>query len=109
MSVSLYELGAASLLGLGTTSSSLVGAALGLYVRFSQKVLACRMAAAEWRNLVQQISRALASERRNREAIEKELFHGEYMRVSKNDDDLPVPYLVARVSVDCASEKQGES
>ncbi len=68
-----------------------------------------RMAAAEWRNLVQQISRALASERRNRDTIEKELFHGQYTLVSKNDDDLPVPYLVARESVDHASEKQGES
>lgn len=36
----VYDLGMASLLGLGTTSSSLVGAALGLYVRFSRRVLA---------------------------------------------------------------------
>ncbi len=64
-----------------------------------------RMARAEWRNLVQQISRALADERRNREAIEKELFRGQYTLLSKNDDDLPVPYLVARAH---ASEKQGE-
>jgi CRP-like cAMP-binding protein len=41
---SVYELGMASLLGLGTTSSSLVGAALGLYVRFSKRVLACVLA-----------------------------------------------------------------
>jgi hypothetical protein len=49
------------------------------------------MVAAEWRKLVAQIARALASERRNREAIEKELFRGEYALVSKSDDDLPVP------------------
>jgi CRP-like cAMP-binding protein len=39
-----YDLGMASLLGLGTTSSSLGGAALGLYVRFSKRVLACVLA-----------------------------------------------------------------
>ena len=39
-----YDLGIASLLGLGTTSSALVGAALGLYVRFSKRVLACVLA-----------------------------------------------------------------
>ena len=37
----LLALLAASLLGLATTSSSLLGAALGLYARFSEKVLAC--------------------------------------------------------------------
>ena len=40
----VYDLGMASLLGLGTTSSSLVGAAFGLYVRFSKRVLACVLA-----------------------------------------------------------------
>jgi CRP-like cAMP-binding protein len=40
----VYDLGMASLLGLGTTSSSLVGAALGLYVRFSRRLLACVLA-----------------------------------------------------------------
>jgi len=44
MSATLYELGAASLLGLGTTSSSIVGAALGLYVRLSKRILACILA-----------------------------------------------------------------
>ena len=48
------------------------------------------MAIAEWRTLVAQISRALAGERRNRMAIERELFHGHYRLSSKNDDDLPV-------------------
>ena len=40
----VYDLGMASLLGLGTTSSSLVGATLGLYVRLSRRVLACVLA-----------------------------------------------------------------
>jgi hypothetical protein len=44
MSAPLYELGAAALLGLGTTSSSIVGAVLGLYVRFSRRILACILA-----------------------------------------------------------------
>jgi hypothetical protein len=37
-----------------------------------------------------QISRAVAGERRNRAAIERELFHGQYRLLSKNDDDLPI-------------------
>jgi hypothetical protein len=45
----------------------------------------------EWHKLVAEISRALAGERRNRAAIERELFHGEYRLISKNDDDLPIP------------------
>jgi hypothetical protein len=49
-----------------------------------------RMATAEWRKLIAEISRALASERRHREAIEQELFRGQYTLSSKNDDDLPV-------------------
>ena len=48
------------------------------------------MVVAEWRKLVTQVSRAVAGERRNREAIEKELFHGQYTLSSKNDDDLPI-------------------
>jgi CRP-like cAMP-binding protein len=39
-----YELAMASLLGLGTTSSSLLGAAIGLYVPFSKRPLACLLA-----------------------------------------------------------------
>jgi CRP-like cAMP-binding protein len=39
-----YELAMASLLGLGTTSSSLLGAAVGLYVPFSKRPLACLLA-----------------------------------------------------------------
>lgn len=49
------------------------------------------LAIAEWRDLVAQITRAFAGERRNRKAIERELFRGEYTLVSKNDDDLPIP------------------
>jgi CRP-like cAMP-binding protein len=39
-----YELAMASLLGLGTTSSSLLGVAIGLYVPFSKRPLACLLA-----------------------------------------------------------------
>ncbi|HUI13254.1 MAG TPA: hypothetical protein VL048_07295 [Xanthobacteraceae bacterium] len=46
---------------------------------------------AEWRKLVAQLSRALAGERRNRDALERELFRSQYTLSSKNDDDLPVP------------------
>lgn len=49
------------------------------------------LAIAEWRKLVSQIARAFAGERRNRRAIERELFRGEYTLASKNDDDLPIP------------------
>jgi hypothetical protein len=44
---------------------------------------------AEWRKLDAQISRALTGHRRNREAIENDLFGGEYKLASKNDD-LPI-------------------
>jgi hypothetical protein len=44
-----------------------------------------------WSKFVARISRALADERRNRAAIERELFHGEYRLSSKGDDDLPIP------------------
>ena len=49
------------------------------------------MAIGEWRQLVAQVSRAFADERRNRSAIERELLHGQYTLTSKNDDDLVVP------------------
>jgi len=39
-----YELAMASLLGFGTTSSSLLGAAIGLYFPFSKRPLACMLA-----------------------------------------------------------------
>jgi hypothetical protein len=46
---------------------------------------------AQWRKLDAQISSALTDHRRNREAIENDLFRGEYKLVSKNDDDPPIP------------------
>jgi hypothetical protein len=49
------------------------------------------MAVANWRKVNAQISRARAGERRNRDALERELFHGQYRLSSKSDDDLPVP------------------
>lgn len=49
-----------------------------------------RMVAAEWRRLVADISRVFASNRRHRDAIERELFHGRYRLCSKNDDELPI-------------------
>ena len=39
-----YELAMASLLGLGKTSSAMLGAAIGLYVPFSKRPLACLLA-----------------------------------------------------------------
>jgi zinc transporter ZupT len=41
---SFYQLAMASLLGLGTTSSSMLGAAIGLYVPISKRLLACLLA-----------------------------------------------------------------
>jgi hypothetical protein len=49
------------------------------------------MAIGEWRRLVAQVSHAFAGERRNRAAVERELFHGQYSLTSKHDDDLPIP------------------
>ena len=45
---------------------------------------------AEWRKLIAEISDAVSSQRRHRDAIEKELFRGQYTLCSKNDDDLPI-------------------
>jgi hypothetical protein len=50
-----------------------------------------RSVVAAWRKLIARASCSLASERRNRAAIEKELFGGQYRLCSKNDDDLPMP------------------
>ncbi|HTV29428.1 MAG TPA: hypothetical protein VMF32_16750 [Xanthobacteraceae bacterium] len=49
------------------------------------------MAIGEWRRLVARVSCAFAGERRNRAAVESELFRGQYTLISKHDDDLPVP------------------
>jgi hypothetical protein len=48
------------------------------------------MAIAEWRKLDSQIAQVFNAHRRNREAIENDLFRGEYKLVSKSDDDLPI-------------------
>jgi hypothetical protein len=45
---------------------------------------------AAWSDFAARMSRAVAGERRNRAAIERELFHGEYKLSSKCDDDLPI-------------------
>jgi hypothetical protein len=43
-----------------------------------------------WRRFAASMSRNLATQRRNRVAIEQELFGGHYTLSSKNDDDLPI-------------------
>ena len=48
------------------------------------------VAIAQWRELDSRISRTLTDHRRNREAIENDLFSGQYELASKNDDDLPI-------------------
>jgi hypothetical protein len=48
------------------------------------------MVVEEWRSLINKLSQAFDSQRRHREAIERELFRGEYTLSSKSDDDLPV-------------------
>jgi hypothetical protein len=47
-------------------------------------------AIAAWRKLDSRIAQALNAHYRNREAIENDLFGGEYKLVSKNDDELPI-------------------
>ena len=42
-------------------------------------------------SLSREISDAFAGHRRHRDAIENELFRGQYTLCSKNDDDLPIP------------------
>jgi hypothetical protein len=46
---------------------------------------------AEWRKLIAEISDVVSSHHRHRDAIEKELFRGQYTLSSKNGDDLPIP------------------
>jgi hypothetical protein len=48
------------------------------------------MALAGWRKLDSRIVEVLNGHHRNREAIENDLFRGEYKLVSKNDDELPI-------------------
>ena len=43
-----------------------------------------------WRRFAALVSRNIAAQRRNRAAIERELFRGQYTLTSKQDDDLPL-------------------
>jgi hypothetical protein len=74
----------------GSQAVEILGAAIAL-ARRRVPTLVCfvDMAAAEWRKLLAQLSRAVAGERRHRAAVERELFHGHYRLASKIDDDLP--------------------
>ncbi len=45
---------------------------------------------AMWRKLTSYIAHNTAAQRRNREAVERDLFGGQYTLSSKNDDDLPM-------------------
>ena len=69
----------------GGRVAGLLAAACKIAVRLIGPVIA------EWRKLVAEISDTFSSQRRHREAIEKELFRGQYTLSSKNDDDLPIP------------------
>jgi hypothetical protein len=71
--------------GLLTAASSIVARRAPLLVSFIGSAIT------EWRNLVTEISDAFAGHRRHCDAIEKELFRGQYTLSSKNDDDLPIP------------------
>jgi hypothetical protein len=71
--------------GLLTAVSRIVARRAPLLVSFIGSAIT------EWRNLVTEISDAFAGHRRHRDAIEKELFRGQYTLSSKNDDDLPIP------------------
>jgi len=76
----------------GSRLVTLLAAALDVVERRAPTLVAfVGMAIAEWRKLDAQISHAFAGQRRNRKAIEKDLFRDQYTLVSKSDDDLPVP------------------
>jgi hypothetical protein len=70
--------------GLLAAASKAVASCVPLLVNFIGSAIA------EWRKLVTEISDAFSSQRRHRDAIEKELFRGQYTLCSKNDDDLPI-------------------
>jgi hypothetical protein len=73
----------------GSQVVEILTAAIGV-ARRRMPTLVCfvEMAVAEWWKLLAQLSRAVAGERRHREAIEHELLHGQYRLASKIDDDL---------------------
>jgi hypothetical protein len=76
----------------GSRHAEVIAAGIDVLTRRAPQFAAfVAMAIAEWRKLVAQISHAFAGERRNRAAIERELFRGQYTLSSKNDDDLPIP------------------
>ena len=68
----------------GSRVAGLLAAAYKIAVSLTGPVIV------EWRKLIAEISDAFSSQRRHREAIERELFRGQYTLCSKNDDDLPV-------------------
>jgi hypothetical protein len=75
----------------GSRFAGLFAAAGGVVARGAPLLVSfIGSAIAEWRKLVTEISDAFASQRRHRDAIEKELFRGRYTLCSKNDDDLPI-------------------
>lgn len=57
-----------------------------------------RAAIATCRRLLAKCAQIKASARSHREAIERELFDGQYVLASKNDDDLPIPPRARRLS-----------
>ena len=73
----------------GSQVVAILTAAIGV-ARRRVPTLVCfvEMAVAEWRKLLEQLSRAVAAERRHRAATEHELFHSHYWLASKIDDDL---------------------
>jgi hypothetical protein len=76
----------------GSRIVGLLGATLNAAARCAPALVSFIGAmVAKWLKLVRRISRARAAERRHREALETELFHGQYTLSSKNDDDLPIP------------------
>ena len=75
----------------GSRFAGLLAAASKVVARRAPFLANCiGSAIAEWQKLVTEISDAFASHRRHRDAIEKELFRGQYTLRSKNDDDLPI-------------------
>jgi hypothetical protein len=77
----------------GSRLVELIATGTDIVRRRAPLVAACiGIAIAKWRKLDSQISHGFASKRRNRAAIEHDLFRGEYKLVSKNDDELPIPH-----------------
>jgi hypothetical protein len=76
----------------GSRLAGLFAAASEVVARHAPLLVRCiGSVVAEWRKLITEISDAFAGHRRHRDAIEKELFCGQYTLCSKNDDDLPIP------------------